>query len=254
MRLNCEQLEHRDVPSTLADDLPFYAPGYDPVPGADPAHTAVVTAKLGTAPDAPVYDIFFATGSGMGARVVIRDTQTGATVADRIVFADDFRGGVESVVVIGTHLFASPGDTGGPVIADFDLGTFTSRTLPVTSYPADWRGGLNLSAADVDATASVPVIPGGEELLVLPGSQKGGPVLLALDPTTGANHIPPILFGDAGVRDTYTFVPAGVQIQVSAHQMGCGIQRGDDPQTTILVGWDGVVYPDPARPADYAAA
>lgn len=247
MRLNCERLEFRDVPSTLLGDLPFYAPGYDPVPGADPAHVLVVSAKLGTGATDPVYDIFAATGAGMGPRIVIRDTQTGETVADRIVFADDFRGGIESVVVIGTHLFASPGNTGGPVIADFDLGTFTSRTLPVTSYPADWRGGLNLSAADVDAVASIPVVPGGEELLVLPGSQKGGPMLLALDPVTGANHIPPILFGDAGVRDSYLFGTAETQVQVSLTQMGCGIQRGDDPQTTILVGWDGAVYPDPAR-------
>lgn len=247
MRLCCERLESRDVPSTLADQLSSYAPGYDPVPGADPAHVLVVSAKLGTGPTDPVYDIFAATGQGMGPRIVIRDTQTGETVADRIVFAPDFRGGVESITVIGTDLFASPGDGGGPVIYRISLVTLQATTLPVTSYPADWRGGLNLSAADVDATAGVPVAPGGEELLVLPGSQRGGPVLLALDPETGRDHIPPILFGAIDVRDNYQFGAAETQVQVSLTQMGCGIQRGDDPQTTILVGWDGVVYPDPAR-------
>lgn len=218
-KLRLERLELREVPATLADTLPYYVEGFNPVPGADPHQVLVTSAFLA---DGTGVDVFAATGEGMGPRVVVRDFTTGKTVSDVLVFAPDFRGGVESVTAIGSALYATPGGGGGPVVARIDLGTFAVDYFTVPGFADDWRGGLKLTVADVDFPNGFTEAHSPEpenELLVMGASAGGGPVVSFLN-ADGTQAIPSVFAAAPDDRREWEFVPAGAGVTLPGGKFG----------------------------------
>lgn len=256
--LKFERLESREVPTTLADILPHYDPliYQRPMPDVEASRVLVSTADLdGAATPGGIVDVFAAHGNGNAARIVIHDTTSGRNVADFFAFEDTFRGGVESVAVIGHELFVAPGAGGGPRVAAIDLLTMRTRSFAAAGFAESWRGGLKFTTADVEfrntADGGVTTDPEAE-LLVLAASPGAGPVVAFLNPS-GSAALPPIFVSDAADRREWEFVPAAAGAQNASGKMGFSVQpvgqvvdAAGRVAETRTYNWDGT-----RAPSDY---
>lgn len=225
--LNLEPLEARDVPAayTLADLIPHYDAGWvRPMPDV-PAESVLVSGADLDGPAAPggIVDVYAAHGGGNAARVVVRDTQTGETLADFFAFEPAFRGGVNRVAVIGSTLFVAPGAGGGPVIAAIDLPTKAVTHTFAPGVAADYRGGIDdLTTADLDWSNGTGTADPEHELLIL-----CGPVVTYAEPDGTPRLSPVYAFPPTDTR-AWEFVPATAGVQVPGSLLpGFSVQPAD---------------------------
>lgn len=243
MKLSLERLESRDVPSTAADIASHYKPGWDPMPGMPLDKVGVVTFD----PDpldgsTPIYDLFYSMDGG-SPRLRAIDGQTGAVAFDRILFDEDLRTGLTGVAAIGNDIYAAVGEGGGPVVAKINMTTFAVTNFFAKGFPTDtWRHGVKVYAMDVDNTNGQQNPPGGEELLVLPNGNFGGPVVSVFNAHTEEFRFS-ILIGPADFRGEMEAVPAGGNLQLPTGKMGALWQQVGKPETTVGVAWDGSFAP-----------
>ncbi len=175
--LTVERLESRDCPATL--------PGFPDFGGVDIDFASADIDNSG------LPDRIFVAGSGGSARVRIESggaigdrfdsPEIGRVIFDSILFDPAFRGGARATglaVAGGADLISvTPGKGGGPLVAILGLlpdGTVGLVRQSFAPYPTEFRGGLDVTAGDVDGDRN-------DELLLLPG-EGGGPVLKALTP------------------------------------------------------------------------
>lgn len=242
--LKFEVLEGRVTPTTAADIAFAYAPGWNPVPGMPLDKVGVVSFDANPAdPTAVKADIFFAMDGG-SPRVRAIDTHTGAVVFDRIIFDEKLRTGITTLVTIDGFGYAVTGEGGGAVVAKIDLTSFAVTYFAPESFPESWRHGLKVYAVDVDAGNGTVGgdSPGGEELLVLPNGQAGGPVVYVFDTATQRERFA-VLVGPADFRGELEMVPAGGGVQLSTGKMGAFWEEPGKPETTRGVAWDGTFAP-----------
>lgn len=226
-RPRLDPLEARETPAayTLADLIPHYDAGWvRPMPDVPAASVLVSGADLdGPAVPGGIVDVFAAHGSGNAARVVVRDTQTGDTLADFFAFEEAFRGGVNRVAVIGSTLFVAPGSGGGPVVAAIDLGTKAVTHTFAPGVAADYRGGIDdLTTADLDWVDGTGTPDPEQELLIL-----CGPVVTYAEPD-GTPRLSPVYAFSPDDTRPWEFVPATAGVQVPGSLLpGFSVQPAD---------------------------
>lgn len=194
-----ERLESRDVPAAPDWGVPVEVAYGDFDGDGRPGETAYVA------------------GAGGSVRVLVEAAgDAGPTVlTDVIVFDPAFRGGGRATGLVDPgpgpdRLVVVPGVGGGAVVAAFafDGVSMVPSYRLADPYGAEFRGGLFVSAADVD-------LDGRDEILLLPG-EGGGPRLLALDAETLAVDAD-LLVGDHADRSGLTRLsPTGGFVQVPA--------------------------------------
>jgi len=258
--LRLEELGHRVLPSvtTLAEILPHYDAALYQRPMPDVPADQILVAGADLDPSdvtSEIYDVFAAHGAGNAARIVIHDTRTGENVADFFAYEESFRGGVESITVIGPTLYVSAGPTGGARIVAIDLRDQSITSFLAPGFGEDWRGGLQLSVADIDHVNGTESPLGAEELLILGASPGGAPIVSFANPD-GSQAKRPFFMDDPADREkVYEFAPAMVGVQLDyrdgAPVMGFCVQvKGALPDAegkrhdTKSFTFDGELVPD----------
>jgi hypothetical protein len=109
-------------------------------------------------------DVVTGAGDGGGPAITIFDGKTGALMYTMMAYEDSFRGGVTVAVgdVTGDgrdDIIAGSGPGGGPAVAVFD-GVTRALIGKFYAYDPNFRGGVNVAAADVDGDGIAEIITG----------------------------------------------------------------------------------------------
>ena len=205
-RPQVEVCEDRAVPASfgsIADDSISVSPDdggtprvkiIDPATGEDIGEIQAyedsfrggVRSALGDVSGDGVNDIVIAPGTGGAPRLRVIDGATGNTLSDFLVYEDSFRGGL--YVAVGdvnadgrADIITGTGNGGAPrvrVLSGADLGKTVLRDF--FAYEDSFRGGVLVSAGDIDGDGKDDVItgtgPGGGPVVRVVGA--GGATLL----------------------------------------------------------------------------
>jgi uncharacterized protein GlcG (DUF336 family) len=243
------------------------------VPLYDPGFRGGVAAAVGDVTGDGTPDVVTGAGPGGGPRVDVIDGATGTTVLSFFAYEDWFRGGV--TVAVGDvdgdgvpEIVTGTGPGGGPRVRVFRVTAAAGRVTGAAvaddffGYEADFRGGVNVAAGDVDGDDRAEVVLGT--------GVGGGPRVRAIDPATGAVRLDFFAYDDRfrggvnvaagdidgdGVADIVTGPGAGGGPEVRAFAGRTGAAVADfpafDPSTRggVRVGTAG----DAGGPAEVIA-
>jgi hypothetical protein len=129
-------------------------------------------------------DVVTGAGDGGGPAITIFDGKTGSLMYTMLAYEDSFRGGVTVAVgdVTGDgrdDIIAGSGPGGGPSVAVFD-GANREKVGSFYAYDPNFRGGVNVAAADLDGDGVAEIITGsglgGGPLVGLYRGAKGSQV------------------------------------------------------------------------------
>jgi len=165
------------VPPVLVATVPGSSPDGTAIKVFDPAtgqntRTLVPFAGFNGAVDVAtgdlngdgIEDVAVGAGATGGPRVRVFDGATGAVLADFFAFAQGFTGGVDVAVgdvdgdgVVDLIVAAGPG--GGPHVKVFDGKSF-AEVRSFFAYAANFTGGVNVAAGDVDGDGNADIVTG----------------------------------------------------------------------------------------------
>lgn len=157
----------------------------------EPEFKAGVRIAMGDINGDGTLDIVTSTPPGGGPRVKVLSGRDLATMADRLVYEPEFRGGVWIAVgdIDGdgkAEIFTGADVGGGPRVRVFSSTDFTPRS-DFFAYDASLRSGVRVGAVDANGD-------GRFEMLVAPGV-GGGPQIRIMDPLKGVDTLAGSFFG-----------------------------------------------------------
>jgi hypothetical protein len=199
----------------------------------DPAFTGGVFVAAGDVNNDGVADIV--TGAGAGPHVRVVDGVTGAELRSFFAFAPGFVGGVRVAAADlngdgFAEIIAGAGPGGAPLVNVFD-GATGAMTASFTAYGADFRGGVFVSAGDVNGDNVPDFVTGAGE--------GGGPHVRVVDGATGTE-----------LRSFFAFDPAFVGgVRVAAGDLNgdgraeiiAAAGPGGGPHVVVFDGATGIV-------------